>query len=76
MSDIKHTTVDVSVQEMFDFGHEYEYFVDLLRDKISEVVNMDDESGSFFDMMVHSYAAVAIAEPNVIKFDVEWYTEV
>lgn len=61
--------VQVSVGEMLSYGHHYEHFVDLLRDKLRL---LDDVS---YRVIVHEYHMVALVRQDVGMFRIRWELE-
>lgn len=63
-----HTTVDVTVADMLTFGHDYEFFVDLLRDRAIAALDLDD---TWAGWRVTDHHAVTVPAVDVIRFDVD-----
>lgn len=80
---IRTQGVEVTLDEIFNFGigwdedgmdgadpfTEYEYFVDLLRDKL----NLPE--GEYDRCMVHEFSLMGVPRPNVAHFDVTYIIE-
>ena len=60
------TTIDVSVHDMLTFGDEFEEFVDLVRERACDALELES-----YEWLVTSYNAISIASENVIRFNVE-----
>jgi len=73
MSD-EFTTTDVEVElhEILNFGHEYEYFVDLLVDKVIDKDGVNNEDAA---LCIHEYALVSVSSPNVGVFRCRWWMD-
>lgn len=78
---LKQTDVEVELHELIDWGHAYETFSDMLRDKIMDVVeggaaqvdglDLDDpDYGS--TVFVVDYRITSVTGPNTVMFAVTW----
>jgi len=74
------TDVEVELHEILNFGQTYEYFVDLLRDKVIEAVEGGNDPGDLdlddpdYGTTIYTtdYAMTSVPHPNVVMFSVSW----
>lgn len=74
------TDVEVELHELLDWGSTYEYFENLLSDKIADAINgglevegIDlDDPDSLTLIMPTDYEITSVPRPNVVMFSVTW----
>jgi hypothetical protein len=74
---VRSEDVEVELHELLDWGHEYEAFVDLLRDKLNldgSAVGVSDDT-EYERCMVQEYAITGVPRPNVVTFTVRYVIE-
>ena len=69
------TTIEVTLNEMLDWSHQYEYFSDLIRDRVAEQVPGMDYDEVADRVLVTGYILAACHTPNVGVFEVAYELE-
>lgn len=68
--------IEVSLDEMLNFGHVYEHFNDLLADKTAEAIGFDpDDQDAALTVRERVIVGIAGHTPNVVIFRVGYEIE-